>query len=510
MEPEKFFNPLFFRRFSMLYQPSRREFLQTAAATGVGVWVFAGSSPKVSASPNERLAFAGIGVSGKGDSDISNAARFADIVALCDTDKVRLNGANRRYPNAKIYTDYRKLFDEMEKSIDGATISTADHMHAPQGLMAMRMKKHVYVQKPLARTMYECRLMAKVAKETGVCTQMGNHGSAGDGLRRDAAEIKAGMYGDVKELHVWTNRPIWPQGPETIRTMAAYEEKVRRENPERAEQLIANMKRDTERRLRDVDWDLWLGVAKPREFFPGEKPSIYHPFGWRGWWDFGTGALGDIACHSLNKYMKALDLSAPISVVARTSGHDFDVFPQSSEIVFEYPDTPTRKGFKFVWYDGGWFPSREFLKQHQFDYPDPMPEGGDIIIGSEGVRGHGRHVQKQGVTVPEVQYAPKYAEADGSIPGQNDDVRNMFELMTAIKENKPELCFSNFVTQAGPLTEAMLLGNLAVWTASKPNEWGEKVKWDSASMTITNLAELKTPGVAELIKPVYRQGYTLD
>jgi predicted dehydrogenase len=495
----------------MPHQPSRREFLQTAAAATAGYWVFAGLAPKVSASPNERLAFANIGIGGKGDSDTANAARFADIIAICDTDKGRLNNAQQRYPKAKTYTDYRKLFEEMEKSIDAATISTADHMHAPQALMAMRMKKHVYVQKPLARTMYECRLMAKVAKEMGVCTQMGNQGSAGDGLRRHAAEIKAGIYGDVKELHVWTNRPIWPQGPETIRTMKAFEAKVRKEKPDEAEKLIADMKKRAEDRLQHLDWDLWLGVAQPREYFPGDAGDIYHPFGWRGWWAFGTGALGDIACHSLNVYMKALDLSAPVSVVARTSGHDFDVFPKSSEIVFEYPDTPTRKGFKFVWYDGGWFPSRDFLNEHQFQYPETMPEGGDIIIGSEGGRGRGRNERKQGVTMPEVQYAPKYPDADGTIPEkQDEDPRNMFELITAIKENKPELCFSNFPNQAGPLTEAMLLGNLAVWTASKPNEWGEKVMWDAPNMKITNLANLKTPGVADLIKPVYRQGYTLD
>ena len=497
----------------MTYQPSRREFLQTSAAASIGYWVFAGLTPKVSASPNERIAFAGIGVGGKGEGDIANAARFADIVAVCDVDKGRLNNAVRRYPHAKPYTDFRKLLEEQEKTIDAATISTADHMHAPIALMAMRMKKHVYVQKPLARTMYECRLMAKVAEETGVCTQMGNQGSAGDRLRRDAAEIKAGVYGDIKELHVWTDRPInwWHQGPETIRTMKAYEEKVRREKPDEADRLIAEMKKKTEDRLKNLEWDLWLGVAKHREFFPGEDRSIYHDFGWRGWWDFGTGALGDIACHSLNKYMKALDLSQPVSVVARTTGHDFDIFPTSSEIVFEYPDTPTRKGFKFVWYDGGWYPSPEFTTEHGFNRPEKMPGGGDIIIGSEGVRGLGRNVRKEGVAVPEVQLAPKYPDADGSISErQDDDPRNMFELITAIKENKPELCFSNFPSQAGPLTEAMLLGNLAVWTASKPNEWGEKVLWDAPNMRITNLADLKTPGVADLIKPVYPQGYTLD
>jgi predicted dehydrogenase len=495
----------------MKRQTTRRNFLKAAAVTGVGYWALAGQTPKISASPNERLAFAGIGIGGKSGGDIHHASLFADVVAICDVDKGRLEGAKKKYPNAKAYTDFRQLLEEQEKSIDAATISTADHTHAPAGLMAMRMKKHIYVQKPLARTMYECRLMAKVAKENGVCTQMGNQGSASDGLRREVTEMKAGVYGDIKELHVWTNRPIWPQGPETIRTLKAYEEKIRKEQPDKADEFIANIKKKTEQQLANVEWDLWLGPANPREFFCGEGASIYHPFGWRGWWAFGTGALGDIACHSLNKYMAALDLSAPISVVARTSGHDFDVFPKSSEIVFEYPDTPTRKGFKFVWYDGGWFPERKFLEEHGFNYPEKMPEGGDIIIGTEGVKGHGRNEKKSGVTVPETRFAPHYPDAEGKTSEkQDDDPRNMFELITAIKENNPDLCFSNFPKQAGPLTEAMLLGNLAVWTASKPNEWGEKVFWDAANMKITNLADLKTPGVADLIKPVYREGYVLD
>ena len=485
---------------------SRRDFLKGTTLASVGFWFAAGLTPKVSASPNERIAFAGIGAGGTGGANVDEAARFADIVAVCDVDKLSLNAATQRYPKAKPYTDYRKLFDEMEKSIDAATVGTADHMHAPIGLMAMRLKKHVYIQKPLARTIYECRLMAKVARETGVCTQMGNQGSSEDGLRRHAAEMKAGLHGDIKEIHVWTDRPLkwWPQGPDTIRTMKAYEEKVRKGNPDEAEKLIAEMRVKTENAFDRVDWDLWLGVSKPREFFPGVDLSIYHPHGWRGWWDFGAGALGDMACHLLNVYMKALDLSAPSSVVARTSGHDFDVFPLSSEIVFEYPDTPTRKGFKFVWYDGGWYPSREFLNEHQLNFPAPMPIGGEIVIKSDNNR-------REDITVPEVQYAPKYPNEDGSIgEPQHAGLRHMFELITAIKENKPELCFSNFPNQAGPLTEAMLLGNLAVWTASKPNEWGEKVLWDSANMKITNLANLKTSGVADLIKPVYREGYVLD
>ena len=485
---------------------SRRDFLKGATLAGVGYWTLAGLTPKVSASPNERVAIAGIGAGGMGGANVDDASQFADIVALCDVDKHSLNWAAQKYPNAKLYSDYRRLFDEMDKSIDAATVGTADHMHAPIGLMAMRMKKHVYVQKPLARTMYECRLMAKVAREMGVCTQMGNQGSSDDGLRRRAAEIKAGLHGDVKEIHVWTDRPIkwWPQGPDTIRTMKAYEEKVRRENPDEAEKLIADMQNLTNHWLDRFDFDLWLGVAQPREFFPGEGLSIYHPHGWRGWWDFGAGALGDMACHMLNMYMKALDLSAPSSVVARTSGHDFDVFPLSSEIVFEYPDTPARKGFKFVWYDGGRYPSREFIDEHKLDYPDPMPIGGEIII-------HDPSSRKEGITMPEVEYAPKYPDPDGSIADpQHHGLRNIFEWITAIKENNPARCFSNFPDQAGPLTEAMLLGNLAVWTASRPDEWGEQILWDAPNMTITNLADIKTPGVADLIKPVYREGYVLD
>ena len=496
----------------MKRKTSRRKFLQVVATTGVGYWALAGQTPKVSASPNERVAFAGIGVSGKGGSDITNAAMFTDIVAVCDVDKRRLENAVKKYPKAKPYTDFRKLFEEQEKSIDAATISTTDHMHAPIGLMAMRMKKHVYVQKPLTRTIHEARLMAKVACETGVCTQMGNQKSASDELRLDAAEMKAGIYGDIKEIHIWTNRPTWPQGPELIRTMMAFEENVRKESPSEAEKLIADMKGKMKNQFNDVDWNLWLGVAKPREFFPGtdSQRNIYHPHSWRGWWDFGSGALGDIACHALNGYMKALDLGAPQSVIARTSGHDFDAFPKSSEIVFEYPDTPTRKGFKFVWYDGGWFPSRDFYNQHGFRYPETVPPGGTIIIGSEGVKGPGRTERKQ-ITVPEVRYAPKYPDSNGNIAKkQEDDPRNMFELITAIKENNPALCFSNFPNQAGPLTEAMLLGNLAVWAAAKPDQWGEKILWDATNMKVVNLAAIKTPGVADLIKPVYPEGYRLD
>lgn len=482
---------------------TRRDFLKV---TGLGYLALSGLSSPVSASPNERLGFAGIGIGGKGKSDIAHAAMFADVVAICDIDQDRLAQAQELYPKAKAYSDFRTLFEEQEKSIDAATISTADHTHAAAALMAMRMKKHVYVQKPLSRTIYEARLMGQVARETGVCTQMGNQGSAEDGLRRLAAEIKAGVYGDIKEIHVWTDRPIWPQGPQVVRNTEMYQAELQANGESDLEEKMGALDLKIVRRLSKVDWDLWLGPAPERAYYP----DIYHPFAWRGWWDFGTGALGDIACHSLNVYMAALDLRAPRSVVAKTTGHDFNAFPRSSQIEFEYPETETRPGFKFVWYDGGWFPDRKWLEENGFNYPDPMPKGSDIIIGTAGVKGHGRNEKKSDVTLPDIRLAPHYPDASGKkAEKQHSDPRNMYELITAIRENKPELCFSNFPDQAGPLTEAMLLGNLAVWTASKPDQWGEKVYWDAQKMEITNLSELQTPGTAELIKPVYRDGYEL-
>ena len=520
----------------MKHQPSRRNFLKVAAATGVGYWVAAGHTPRVSASPNERLGFAGIGVGAKmpgdvpnagiGERDIAAAARFGDIIALCDVDQRRLEAVGQRYPNAKRYTDYRQLFEEQEKSIDAAVISTPDHMHAPQALMAMRMKKHVYVQKPLCRTLYEAQVMINVANEMGICSQMGNQGGANDGPRLEAEEIKAGVYGDVREIHVWTDRPgdanrtWWPNGPNVIRTMKQFEDNVRLVRPNEAEQLIAAMKQRRAEKYKDLDWDLWLGVAKYREFFPGEldmhpqgfeQGNIYHIFGWRNWWDFSTGPLGDMSCHLANHYMKALDLSTPTSVAAWTTGHDGDAMPSQAEVVFEYPDTPTRKGFKFVWYEGGRKPPQQLLLDHGIPESAIARPSDSLLIGTDGVKAQGIDRRKEGVVVPEVRYAPRYANPDGSIPAnQNAIIRNVFEFITAIKENKPELCYLNIQDLAGPFAIAQALGNLAIWVAPQPEEWGETIQWDATSGHVTNVASLRTPGVAEMIKPIYPQGHRLD
>lgn len=481
---------------------TRRDFMKVAGLTGVGYWAMAGNASKAQGLANDKIGCASFGIGGKGDSDTSSAARYCDIVAICDVDKGRLARAQEKYPKAKAYTDFRKVFDEMEKSFDTTTVSTPDHMHTCIALMALRAKKHCYTQKPLTRTIYEARLLGEVAKEAGVCTQMGNQGSGGNGLRTGAAQVKAGVLGTIQAVHVWSNRPVWAQGPDRRETMEKYAAKAKAEAPDRAEKMIADKQAELDKALENLDWKLWLGTAPDRPFWPG----IYHDFQWRGWWDFGSGALGDMACHTVNLPYAACDLKFPTSVVAKSSGHDFDSYPKSSEIKFEFPATDNRPAIGFFWYDGGNKPARDILSKYGMNRP---AGSGALIIGEKGA-----------------MYSPDDYGGEWSLIGNdgekleplsNDKITYVAnrdghdgEFYRAIRENKPEECFSNFPNYAGPLTETILLGNLAIWTASKPDEWGEKVEWDAKALKVTNLDSLKTPKVADLIKPNYTDGYKLD
>ncbi len=329
---------------------NRRSFLKTAGVTAAGFWVAGGVSVRAQDSPNERLGMASIGIGGKGDSDSRDAASHGDMVAVCDVDKKRLAGALKRFPGAKGYTDFRQMLDEMGSKVDAVTVSTPDHMHAPASLMAMRMGIHCFCQKPLTRTIYEARLVGQVARENQVATQMGNQGTAGDSLRRSAMWLKHGAIGKVKELHIWTDRAKgwWPQG-------------VDRPAPGTPPAHLP--------------WDLWLGVAPERPYSDG-----YHPFKWRGWWDFGTGALGDIACHVVSMPFMGLDLRNPVSVAAETSGHNKDSFPEWSIITFEFAATDAREALTLTWYDGGKLPPKGLLGGR-----DPSPKGGSLAIGEKGI-----------------------------------------------------------------------------------------------------------------------------
>ena len=453
---------------------SRRGFLKTGTLAGIGFWVAAGATPQARASVNEQIAVAGIGIGGKGGGDIANAARWGKVIAVCDVDRGRLAGAEKRYEGAKAYTDFRKLFDEMGKSIDAVTVSGPDHMHTAVSLMAMRRGIHVYAQKPLTRTIYEARLMGQVAAKNKVCTQMGNQGSAGAGLRRTAAQLQAGVLGKVSEVHIWTDRPIWPQGLD---------------RPKQSD----FPKEDVERGLKNVDWDNWISTAPMREFLPG----TYHDFKWRGWWDFGTGALGDICCHSLNMAFVGLNLRNPSSVIAKTTGHNHDSFPSSSVVTFQFPALGDRGPIKFVWYDGGWKPNEQMLGDYGFS-KDAI--GGTLVIGEKGYVRGSQIVGAEPIEGVEFRRAP---ETEGG-----EDPMHSLEWGLAIKNNEPETCWSNFTTTAGPLTETVLAGNLAVWNADKPNEEGDLIEWDPVNMKITN--NINTPGIEDRIKPTYRKGYDLD
>ena len=308
---------------------------------------------------NSKVNLAAIGAGGKGSSDTDNSARCgANVVALCDVDTNTLRSRGQKYPGAATFQDFRKMFDKMEKSIDAVTVSTPDHMHAIAGVQAMKLGKHVYVQKPLTQSVYEARLMAKVAKEQKVATQMGNQGSSHDGLRRAVQVIQSGLIGDVTELHVWSNRPVWPQGID---------------RPKGSDPVPDHL-----------NWDLWQGLVKHRPY----KSGVYHTFKWRGWLDYGTGALGDMACHTVNMPFRALKLGYP--TVVEAEGHSSmnkETYPLNSRIRFEFLERDGMVPLKFWWYDGKIDgkqnqPHRRHLQGHRNF--GSIRGSGCLLIGTKG------------------------------------------------------------------------------------------------------------------------------
>ena len=483
-------------------QANRRDFLKTSAVAGAGFLVGAGNFRKQArASALQSVAVAGIGVGGKGGGDITHAGYYGKVVAICDVDKRTLEGKGNEFKDAKKYVDYRDLYAEMGDKFDAVTVGTPDHMHAIQTAAAMKMGKHVYTQKPLTRTIYEARWLTELAKKTGVCAQMGNQGSVDDGLRKDAAQYRAGVIGDISEVHVWTNRPIWAQGPDRAMTMEKFSAQIMKDDPELAEDEIAEKKKQVAEALQNLDWDGWLGVAPKREYGPG----IYHAFQWRGWWDFGTGALGDMACHNVNMIFKGVQLANPTSVVATSSGHDFNSFPARSTTEFEFPANDWRGPIKFFWYDSSQTPDKAKMAEYGFDN---VGDNSTFVLGSMGAGLDGTFREKGGKEIPRLKEEDTdFVIAPIDEQGRGDDARHKYEWFNAIWEGKPEICWSNFANHAGPLTETILLGNLAIWAAPKAGVKGEKIEWDAKNLKITNLDQLKTPGVADLVKPNYQNGY---
>lgn len=463
----------------MVRNTNRRDFIKTTAAVGVGFWAAGGVSARASRMAIDEISFACIGIGGKGSSDSADAKSNGNVVAVCDIDDQTLAGAAEKFPGAKVYHDFRVMLEEMGSSIDAVTVSTPDHTHAPAAVMAMRMGKHCFCQKPLTHSIYEARMLGNLAREKNLVTQMGNQGTADSTLRKSAALIKAGEIGAVKEVHIWTNRPVWPQGLE-----------MPTDNPPVPEH---------------VKWDLWLGPAAERPYNP-----IYHPFKWRGWWDFGTGALGDMACHTLNMSFMALDLRDPVSVQATTDGHNKQTYPKWSQIVYEFPARGDRGPVKMVWYDGGKLPPEAALAGCPREGNGNLFSSGALVIGENGSLfspgDYGGDSTNTGIV------------RDGQFTAQSE-IRNrdasftrspghFVEWANAIKGEGEAV--SNFPNYASPLSETVLLGNLAVWVAAGDgpgNETvGQTVEWNAETLEAAGADD----EVKRIIKPVYRDGYSLD
>jgi predicted dehydrogenase len=467
---------------------SRRKFIYTASlatlsATMVGPYL-------VRAQAGNKINIATIGAGGKGASDTDSVAG-ENIVALCDADERQAAGQRKRYPNAKFYKDFRQML-ESEKSIDAVIVATPDHLHAPASIMAMKMGKHVYCQKPLVHSVYEARMMRRIAQERKVATQMGNQGSAESGLRRAVEVIQAGVIGPVRQLHVWSNRPIWPQG--------------------------MDRPKDTMPVPKELDWDLWLGPAPVRPYH-----ECYCPFRWRGWQDFGTGALGDMACHTVNMPFRALKLGYPIGVEAESSGMNKETYPVKSKIKFEFPAREGMAPLTFWWYDGG-NPKPDNPYEHDGNNKPPkdvmaeviglfgeqIPGSGCLIIGDKGVifspDDYGaQFFIKIGDDKELMAAARRIKEGDKTVIVEHEAIKaipqtiprspgHYREWLDAIRGGPP--AYSNFDI-AAYLTEIILLGCVALRV-------GKKLEWDGPNMRATN-----APEAAQYVRRRYRKGWTL-
>ncbi|HZZ43610.1 MAG TPA: Gfo/Idh/MocA family oxidoreductase [Tepidisphaeraceae bacterium] len=449
---------------------TRRYFLQSSAAMAASVALSryaraedapANPNPKSDKPMNPykdvRVAFVGVG--GRGAGNLGEAVKEGCTpVALVDVDSKRLGEAAKKHPKARTFDDWRKMLDAMHGEIDGVLVATPDHNHAQVTMAAIRMGKHVYCEKPLTYEIWEARQIAEAARKYKVCTQMGNQHHSEDGLRSQVDAIKSGVIGAVSEVHVWTDRPAgwWPQPAKHSKELPAVPE--------------------------NLNYDMWIGPAAMRPYDPA-----YLPFKWRGWWDFGTGALGDMGCHLIDPPYWALDLDAPISVEAETEGGTKETGPKWSIIKYHFPARNGRGPVKLTWYDGGKLPPRDITD----DEPLPDKKNGVIYVGEKGTL-----FAKTGGACERIGPRGKGVATTAPNPTLPHSPGHHAEWFRAIVTNNAEPALSNF-DYSGPLTETVLLGNLAV-------KLGKKIVWDSEKLEVINAPEAK-----ELIHRKRRKGWEL-
>lgn len=428
----------------------RRKFIKAAAATGAAGYFVNPGPVKASNSPNERLNLACVGATNRAGANIEEL-KNQNIVAIADIDSDLLEKGCAPYPDAKKYRDFRVMLEKESENIDAVVVGTPDHTHAPAAAMAMRLNKHCYCEKPLAHTVKECRVLAELATRNDLKTQMGTQIHALDNYRRVVEAVQGGLIGDVKEAHVWSN--------------AQY----------------SGGKFNQVEKPKNVDWDLWLGPAIERPY-----SSNVHPFNWRRFWDYGTGALGDFGCHFMDLTHWALKLKHPTRIEATGAPLDPVTPPQWCIVDYDYPERETMPALKLTWHDGGKRP--EILSTLKDKNGKPLDWGaGQLFIGDKGMilSDYGRHVVLPEATFVDVQRPPQ------SIP---KSIGHHNEWVDAIKNDRQTTC--NF-EYSGALSEAVMLGVVSFRSQ-------QAIEWDAANLTVKN-----DSGAQDMIHKEYRKGWTL-
>ena len=455
---------------------SRRSFIKLSAAAGAALFADASGLPAQAASaalpsprrrePGEKLNMAFIGSGGRGGANLSAFYELGEnIVALCDIDGNRLAGAAKRvrpkFPKVRTYSDYRVLLEKEAANLDAVVVSTPDHTHAPAAFAAMRLGLNVYVEKPLVRTIWECRRFAEIAHENGVITQMGNNGNGTDGQRRNIEILRSGILGEISEIHVSTDRPIWRQGLNRPQT----------EDPVPP----------------SISWALFLGTAPYRPY----KKDVYHAFNWRGWFDFGTGALGDIGCHSMSFFFRGLDLRETLSVETIKNTPKFsETYPKATTVKIVAASAKQKKPVTIYWYDGNTEPEDAILPEKLTKHFRSR-KAGVFILGSEGIFANSSISLNADEKFTPISKHPVVAALPQSLPRVRG---HHWEFAEAIRGGgRPLSDYDHSV----PLTELVLLGSISQRVAGE-------LRWDSSAGRFTNSDEANA-----LLKPTIRPGWKI-
>ena len=482
---------------------SRRKFIKSSAVAASGIMIVPrhvlgkGYIP-----PSDKLNLAAIGAGGKGGSDIKHAYNGGknNVVALCDIDVNRCEGSRKAWPKAKVFKDFRIMLEEMKDSIDAVTISTPDHVHGVAAMTAMQLGKHVYVQKPLTHNIYEARKLTEAAREYKCVSQMGNQGASNAEQEQLVQWFDKGLVGKIHTVHVWTNRPVWPQGIP-----------MPTNSPARPAQIS------------EKDWDLFIGPAQKVDYHP-----LYHPFKWRGWWNFGTGALGDMGCHLIDTPFRVLGLGYPTEVecsVGQVFTRDWvpehipGGCPPSSHVQLKFGATAKNKSeVKMIWYDGGLRPFHPDLIPASDDIGEPGSANGVLMIGKKGIMScsvygtHPKIYRKNGevITMPK-DFVSKNIYLDQ--PERGHQIAWTEACKAGFGSSQHRNLTSTF-DYSGPLTETVLMGNLAIRSYAlmngkdqrdRPTFDGRKLlKWDGKNMKITNYESAN-----QFVAREYREGWKL-